>query len=510
MNSQTNSNLSKHSDDHYEIERKLAEVEQMLETSDRNMSAAQGGSDRNAADLDVLFRTCLLDNISEGAVFVNQGLEITHWNKSAEAITGLGSSNIIGMKFNPELIGLKTKDGELNAINECPVAQSLIDRKPSNQEYSLVGRSGREAKVELSVTPVFDLDECLGCVVLIQDLTASADLKRQLSYLQNASTLDPLTHVANRAEFERNLREYVSAHMVTDSKCCLIVCDIDFFKKVNDTYGHHVGDQALVAFAQTLKQFVRARDVVARYGGEEFVIICANCDLQSAVQRAEQIRVNLNQTPQQMLDGKTLSASFGVAELQEGEDVTDFFVRADKALFAAKQAGRNRVKKAGDTLMPDSPTLPNFELSAATGVQWRKWRKQPLFCEEYRTTTSSMLLSTKLRGFMTEYDARPLHVEPCYASISAQAVDGMNEARKTWFRVDVEIHEDTEKNARSKQSETYIRITIFNQKQGLFGRVHEQLHTKIVSDLRRFLMITDDSAAVKLEPAATSSGREEE
>ena len=508
MNSQTDNHQKMNSDDHYEIEKKLAEVEQMLESTD--LQAAQTGSATESANIDLLFRTCLLNNISEGVVFVNQGLEITNWNKSAEAITGLGISNILGMKFSPDLIGLKTKDGELNGVTECPVAQALISRQSFNHEYSLIGRSGREAKIELSVTPVFDLDECLGCVVLLQDLTASADLKRQISYLQNANTMDPLTHVANRAEFERSLREYVSAHRVTDSNCSLIVCDIDFFKKVNDTYGHHVGDQALVAFAQTLKQFVRTRDIVARYGGEEFVILCANCDLQSAVQRAEQIRVNLNQTPQQMLDGKTLSASFGVAELKADEDVTDFFVRADKALFAAKQAGRNRVKKASDAVEPTAPERPNFEVSPTTGVEWRKWRNQPLFCEEYCTTTSSDMLANKLRGFITECVARPLHVEQSYASVSAMAVDANNPSKKTWFRVDVEFQEPAKDSSKNNLPETYIRITIFNQKQGLFGRVHEDLHKVIVTDLRRFLMITDDSTSIKLNPAATSSGRDEE
>jgi len=232
MKSQAENQQELKSDDHYEIEKKLAEVEQMLETTDRQ--ATQSSTATESANIDLLFRTCLLNNISDGVIFVNQGLEITNWNKSAEAITGLGSSNILGMKFSPDLIGLKTRDGEANGGAKCPVAQTLISRQPSNLEYDLVGRSGREAKIELSVTPVLGLNECLGCVVLIRDLTASADLKRQISFLRNANTMDPLTHVANRAEFERSMREYVNAHLVTDSKCSLIVCDIDFFKKINE------------------------------------------------------------------------------------------------------------------------------------------------------------------------------------------------------------------------------------------------------------------------------------
>ena len=159
------------------------------------------------------------------------------------------------------------------------------------------------------------------------------------------------------------LSEYVVSHREVGLKCSIIICDIDFFKSINDNYGHHVGDQALISFARFLKQFVRNQDLVARYGGEEFVILCANCDEDAAVDRAEKIRFKLEKTAQAMLDGKCLTASFGVSQLEDSDDTTSFFVRADHALLHAKEMGRNRVVRAntgqvsdGDCLLYTSPS----------------------------------------------------------------------------------------------------------------------------------------------------------
>ena len=97
------------------------------------------------------------------------------------------------------------------------------------------------------------------------------------------------------------------------------MCDLDFFKKVNDNYGHQAGDEALVSFAALLRRHTRAGDLVARYGGEEFVLLCADCDNATATKRAQQIRRGVGEMPQPMLGGRCLTASFGVTELQNGD-----------------------------------------------------------------------------------------------------------------------------------------------------------------------------------------------
>ena len=477
------------------IENKFAELKALIKSSDTSSQLFE------MSEIEIQYRVCLMENISEGVIFVNRDKEITCWNRSAEMITGLASTNMIGTEFTPEVMGLNESK---NDSNECAVTKCLKTRKQSSTECTLVGKSGRQLNIDLTVVPVIHSMQCHGAVILIKDLSANTTLKKQLTDLKNSSSLDPLTNVANRAEFERTLRKYVGAHQSTESTCSLIVCDIDFFKMVNDTYGHNVGDQALIAFAQTLQQFVRSRDIVARYGGEEFVILCANCDIDGAASRAEEIRMSLNRTPQAMLDGKTMSASFGVAQMRENEDITDFFIRADKALYEAKQNGRNRVEKAKDETEQE-PVSSETERSPATGVEWKNISRGSLFCEEYCTSTPADLLADKLRGYILECDAYIRTIEPNYASVTVLATDRKVPSKKTHFRVDIEFHEVDEGK---RQVQTYIRITIFPPRQRMFRRIHEELHQLLVTDIRRFFMITEDSAAVTLNPAATSSGRD--
>src|SRR5690606_18211365 len=124
-------------------------------------------------------------------------------------------------------------------------------------------------------------------------------------------------------------------------------CDIDHFKRINDTYGHQAGDEALVTFASVLRECSREGDLVARYGGEEFVLLCAACDNPCATARAEEIRRIIERTPVPSLGGNTMTASFGVTEHQAGDSAATIIARADRALLTAKNTGRNRVVQLG-------------------------------------------------------------------------------------------------------------------------------------------------------------------
>ena len=459
----------------------------------------------------VFYRT-LIDNINEGVIFVDSDFTITCWSRSAEQLTGLADSNMVATEFSPSKIGLATADGKPVSDVNCPVSHSMNSQKQLSKEFAIVGRSGREISIALTVTPIVVNQSTKGAIVLLTDLSAQMDMKRKLTELHQACSLDPLTRIANRAEFERTLREYARAHRATNAKCCIIVCDLDYFKKVNDTYGHNVGDQALIAFAQHLSKHTRSRDVVARYGGEEFVILCANCDIQSAVERAEQVRKVLNETPQQMLDGKALAASFGVAELGPDEDITEFFNRADKALYAAKQRGRNRVEmanfqSASDPSQENAVEIPVSDRSSISGIEWRKQTARYVYCEEFRTATPQTILANKIRGYILEVEAKVRNWEDGYVSFTALEVDPRNTSRRSHFRVDIEIAEAKEE--RDDLPVNYLRITVFAPKARLFRRPHDELHARLVADMRRYLMLSDETACLKLNLAATESGREE-
>ena len=142
----------------------------------------------------------------------------------------------------------------------------------------------------------------------------------------------------------------------------MIMCDLDHFKSINDTFGHQAGDDVLRFFGGLLARECRTGDLVARYGGEEFVVLCADCNNATAAGRAEDLRKTFSEIPQPSLNHDVVTASFGVTEIQPGDSPASMLRRADRALLEAKRLGRNRVVQLGDGLgdfcETDEPILP--------------------------------------------------------------------------------------------------------------------------------------------------------
>jgi diguanylate cyclase (GGDEF)-like protein len=167
--------------------------------------------------------------------------------------------------------------------------------------------------------------------------------------LQIQSIRDPLTGLFNRRYLEESLEREVARAKRRDSSLGLIMLDLDHFKAFNDTHGHRAGDEALAALGELLDSSVREEDVPCRYGGEEFALILPDAALEDVARRADEIRealatVNLRHAGKE-LGRVTLSA--GVAVYPEhGTTHEDIVLAADRALYAAKDAGRNRVTVA--------------------------------------------------------------------------------------------------------------------------------------------------------------------
>jgi len=156
-----------------------------------------------------------------------------------------------------------------------------------------------------------------------------------------AST-DSLTGLYNRFKFsELYLSEY-TAMIQRNNDMSIILLDIDFFKSVNDTYGHNIGDQVLIQISHALLKILRSIDIVCRWGGEEFVILLPTASLQNAVDLAEKLRVYIEELEIDVV-GK-LTASFGVSQVREDDEMQDVIARADKALYLAKNSGKNCIK----------------------------------------------------------------------------------------------------------------------------------------------------------------------
>jgi diguanylate cyclase (GGDEF)-like protein len=211
-----------------------------------------------------------------------------------------------------------------------------------------------------------DLDSLVSSNLTLQAKTEEAErtnrelreIRRQLEQrnkdLERLSALDTLTQIANRRRFDGVLRQEWKRAARDESPLSLVFCDIDYFKLFNDTYGHQAGDECLVRVAQTMDETLnRPADLAARYGGEEFVALLVDTEAEGARTLAERIRTRIEalRVAHQASDvGPFLTVSLGVATLvpRPGVRPEDLVDLADRALYAAKQSGRNRVATAGE------------------------------------------------------------------------------------------------------------------------------------------------------------------
>lgn len=169
-------------------------------------------------------------------------------------------------------------------------------------------------------------------------------LRAELERAQQTANIDELTRLYNRATFYRELKRKIQRSRDTP-KLCVVLCDIDHFKLINDRYGHLMGDRVLQRIGSLLLEQSREGTLAARYGGEEFALIVPETELDTATLFAERLRNSIQQMRIKIRNSDTvleqLTASFGVASYCENDTVESLFERADRALYLAKEYGRN-------------------------------------------------------------------------------------------------------------------------------------------------------------------------
>ena len=169
-------------------------------------------------------------------------------------------------------------------------------------------------------------------------------LQNELITARTEAELDFLTGLVNRRRFERAVLEMINEYQTRGYPFSLILMDIDNFKKINDTYGHPVGDHVLKEIALILKTFLRANNISARVGGEEFAILVPGANAQEGVTVAQRLKSAIENRVFSTPDGEIkITASFGVTGVRKDDTLETIFARADKALYRAKQEGKNKV-----------------------------------------------------------------------------------------------------------------------------------------------------------------------
>jgi diguanylate cyclase (GGDEF)-like protein len=306
-----------------------------------------------------------LNNIPLGAFILRKDLTIVFWNTCMELWTGTPRASMIGGKLTliyPHLANAKYQ-GRLEGvfISKTPAVFSSLLHK---YFIPILQKNGEFRAQLTTVTPIIGKDGNTLALVTIQDVTELNDRLRAYRDMRDRA----IKEVEERKRLEERLR-YDAAHdLLTnllnhnnfvdalDSASSLAkrhtyplsVClwDLDYFKKVNDTYGHQVGDIVLVKFSEIIKSIIRHEDFAGRYGGEEFGVILQHTEIHGAVHCMERILEKLRSTVFTSMDGVEfhVTATCGVVELNtELYDPTKLLRAADIAMYRGKGNGRNQV-----------------------------------------------------------------------------------------------------------------------------------------------------------------------
>jgi diguanylate cyclase (GGDEF)-like protein/PAS domain S-box-containing protein len=286
--------------------------------------------------------------IGEGIYVLDLEGRLTFMNPEAEKLLGWMEAELLGRKVH-DVIHFQKADGNPLAADECPVIRTIRCGGTFRADDEVfTRRDGTLVPVSIVATPLREAGQITGSVTAFHDITerkkAAGELKLLNEILARQATTDPLTGISNRLKFNEMLSTEVRRAIRFGTPLSLVMFDIDHFKQINDTFGHHTGDSVLRELTEMVAQSVRAHDLFARWGGEEFMIMVTNTTENNACQYAEKLRCLIESRE---FDGVgRVTCSFGVAQLRVGDTDDGFTRRVDDALYRAKTRGRNRVEAA--------------------------------------------------------------------------------------------------------------------------------------------------------------------
>jgi diguanylate cyclase (GGDEF)-like protein len=293
----------------------------------------------------------IIDFLPDATWVVDKQGKIMAWNRAMESLTGIDSNDMIGKgnykhsvpffgKRKPMLIDYVIKP---NPIRETEFSLFEVEGNKYHAEMEVEDLDGSARYLAGTAGPLFNANgKMVGAIQSIRDVSGRKALEDELTRL---ATTDSLTGVNNRHHFWSLAREELARSKRYSRPMAMLMLDLDHFKNINDSFGHHVGDQVLVGFTQACLKAIRETDCFGRLGGEEFGALLVETDLEDARQVAWRIRERVEEMRLEA-EGQEISitVSVGLTILKSDDDSVKMIMqRADQALYAAKNAGRNRV-----------------------------------------------------------------------------------------------------------------------------------------------------------------------
>lgn len=300
---------------------------------------------KETISLNEKFYKHLLDNLHDGVYFVDRNRMITYWNRGAERITGYSTHEVMGKCCKDNILMHVDEDGTRMCQTQCPLSLAMEDGQTREATAYLHHREGHRIPVLVRVNPIKDsCGTVIGAVEVFSDNSANLTSYQRVQELEKVAFVDPVTDVGNRRYTEINLEARFNEQRRYGWDFGVLFIDIDYFKNINDRYGHDVGDAVLRMVALTLAKNLRSFDFIGRWGGEEFLGIVVNIFGEQLHQVASKLRCLVESSSLTLEDQRVnVTVSIGAAMAEPEDSLESLIRRADKLMYQSKSEGRNRV-----------------------------------------------------------------------------------------------------------------------------------------------------------------------
>ncbi len=297
-------------------------------------------------DLDATLYNGILDRIEDGVYFVDRNRRVLLWNRGAEVITGFLRGEVLGLECSDSLLCHVDSSGRLLCGSGCTLQRVLSTGVPIEADAFLQHKLGHRVPVRVKTGPLRDRqNKLVGVVQVFRSTSVDRRQDQIIEELSHLAMIDDLTRLPNRRHFDLQLDRRLAELGRFGWPFGTLMIDIDRFKQINDGHGHQTGDEILRLVARTLAANCRMVDTIARWGGEEFSAIIANVEEAELRKVAEKLRAMIETSSLRGADNALLRAtvSIGGAVAVPNETAGELLKRTDEMLYAAKNAGRNRV-----------------------------------------------------------------------------------------------------------------------------------------------------------------------
>lgn len=322
------------------------------------LSDIDKGAIMNQSQANILsaeFYKILLDCLFDAVYTVDQRGTITYWNDSCTRITGYAAEEMISQHWRQTPFANQQDELAPDIPQRHGIEFVLETGMPGTWKGYLQRKNGQRIPIESHISAIRnDQGDIIGATEIFRDVSAHVALEDAHKQLLKLSRKDQLTGLFNRTAISEVIKAEVERSRRYQQPLSVVMVDIDRFKRVNDCYGHDAGDKVLAKIASILMCNLRQPDVVGRWGGEEFLIIAPGNDHIAAAQLAERLRRFIEEVPVGDFP-EPITASFGVAQLQDTQGHDQLLFAADMAMYEAKNSGRNRVVVASADRNSQSP-----------------------------------------------------------------------------------------------------------------------------------------------------------